>query len=70
MVCQKKIDSIRKLFELPDEAKYIKTLKNLFQTPTEVMVVFKVLIFGEGEIFPKDSIYDGSTKTQVSIFIS
>lgn len=63
-----KFDSIRKLFELPDEAEYIKLLKKLFQTPTEVMEVFKVLIFRKDA--PKESIYDGSTKTLVSIFIS
>lgn len=48
-----------------DEAEYIKLLKKLFQTPTEVMEVFKVLIFRKDA--PKESIYDGSTKTLVDI---
>ncbi|XP_045808113.1 protein SIEVE ELEMENT OCCLUSION B-like [Trifolium pratense] len=47
------------------EAEYMKTLRNLFQTPTEVMEVFKVLIFHKDA--PQEAIYDGSTKTLVKI---
>ncbi|KAI5397977.1 hypothetical protein KIW84_063694 [Lathyrus oleraceus] len=49
-----------------DEAEYNKLLKKLFQTPTEIMEVFKVLIFWKNT--PKTPIiYDGSTKTLVNI---
>ncbi|KAK2401960.1 protein SIEVE ELEMENT OCCLUSION B [Trifolium repens] len=48
-----------------DEAEYNKLLKKLFQTPTEIMEVFKVLIFWKDT--PKAPIYDGSTKTLVNI---
>ncbi|KAI4345743.1 hypothetical protein L6164_012842 [Bauhinia variegata] len=47
-----------------DEAEYYRKLKKLFQTPTEIMVVLKYLIF------PKDApqqLFDGATKTTVNI---
>ncbi|KAK2455816.1 protein SIEVE ELEMENT OCCLUSION B [Trifolium repens] len=48
-----------------DEAEYNKLLKKLFQTPTKIMEVCKVLIFWKDT--PKAPIYDGSTKTLVNI---
>ncbi|RHN80316.1 putative sieve element occlusion [Medicago truncatula] len=48
-----------------DEAEYNKLLKKLFQTPTEIMEVFKVLIFWKDT--PQTPIYCGSTKTLVNI---
>jgi hypothetical protein len=50
---------------LSDEAEYTKLLWKLFQTPTEIMEVFKVLIFWKD--IPQAPIYCGSTKTLVSI---
>ncbi|KAI9123089.1 hypothetical protein K1719_005978 [Acacia pycnantha] len=47
-----------------EEANYFKILRNMFQTPTEIMEVFKVLIFWKD--VPETPIYDGATKTLVS----
>ncbi|GAU39659.1 hypothetical protein TSUD_60260, partial [Trifolium subterraneum] len=48
-----------------DEAEYNKLLWKLFQTPTEIMEVFKALIFWKD--IPQAPIYCGSTKTLVNI---
>ncbi|XP_027366758.1 protein SIEVE ELEMENT OCCLUSION B-like [Abrus precatorius] len=48
-----------------EEAEYDKKIKKLFQTPTEIMEVFKVLIFGKET--PQAPIYDGATKSLVNI---
>lgn len=48
-----------------EEAEYYKILKKLFETPTEILEVFKVLIFGKDS--PHAPIYDGATKTLVNI---
>ncbi|KAJ1409428.1 Sieve element occlusion, N-terminal [Sesbania bispinosa] len=48
-----------------EEAEYHITLNRLFQTPTEIMEVLKVLIFWKDA--PKTPIYDGATKTLVSV---
>ncbi|XP_057425082.1 protein SIEVE ELEMENT OCCLUSION B-like [Lotus japonicus] len=48
-----------------EEAEYNKILVKLFQTPTEVIEVLKVLFFWKD--VPKTPIYDGATKTLVSI---
>ncbi|XP_028793452.1 protein SIEVE ELEMENT OCCLUSION B-like, partial [Neltuma alba] len=47
-----------------DEANYIKILRKMLKTPTEIMEVFKVLIFWKN--VPQTPIYDGATKTLVS----
>ncbi|OIV90685.1 hypothetical protein TanjilG_23798 [Lupinus angustifolius] len=47
------------------EEKYLNTLRKYFQTPTEIFVTLKFLIFGENA--PKVPIYDSAAKTQVSI---
>ncbi|KAJ7979935.1 Protein SIEVE ELEMENT OCCLUSION B [Quillaja saponaria] len=47
-----------------EEAEYQRKLRKLFQTPTEILEVFKVLIFWKGD---KQPLYDGSTKTSVDI---
>lgn len=52
------------LFEISEEAEYNKILVKLFQTPTEVIEVLKVLFFWKD--VPKTPIYDGATKTLVS----
>lgn len=57
---------LKKLIEFSEEANYYKILKKLFQTPTEIMEVLKVLIFWKDT--PQTPIYDGATKTLVSIF--
>ncbi|KAA0874269.1 hypothetical protein EYC94_25760 [Enterobacter hormaechei] len=48
-----------------EEAEYYKILKKLFETPTEILEVFKVLIFGKDS--PHAPIYDGATKTLVNV---
>ncbi|KAK7278471.1 hypothetical protein RJT34_23500 [Clitoria ternatea] len=48
-----------------EQVEYNKTLRKLFQTPTEIMEVLKVLIFWKDT--PHAPIYDGATKTMVSI---
>lgn len=59
---------LRILFEFSEEAEYYKILKKLFETPTEILEVFKVLIFGKDS--PHAPIYDGATKTLVSIIFN
>ncbi|XP_027364603.1 protein SIEVE ELEMENT OCCLUSION B-like [Abrus precatorius] len=49
-----------------DEAEYYRRLRKLFQTPTEIMVVFKVLIFNKDAPQP---LFDGATKTTVDISV-
>ncbi|KAF7837532.1 protein SIEVE ELEMENT OCCLUSION B-like [Senna tora] len=46
------------------EAEYYRKLRKLFQTPTEVMEVFKVLIFSSDAPQP---LFDGATKTTVKL---
>ncbi|KHN13158.1 protein SIEVE ELEMENT OCCLUSION B-like [Glycine soja] len=49
-----------------DEAEYYRKLRKLFQTPTEIMEVFKVLIFNKDAPQP---LFDGATKTKVDITV-
>ncbi|KAF3456883.1 hypothetical protein FNV43_RR01537 [Rhamnella rubrinervis] len=56
IICKKQIE----------EAETYKRLKKLFHTPTEVMEVFKALIFSKDNVQP---IIDGSTNKTVSIDI-
>ncbi|XP_061371224.1 protein SIEVE ELEMENT OCCLUSION B-like [Gastrolobium bilobum] len=48
-----------------EEADNKKRLKKMFQTPTEIVEVFKLLIFWKDT--PQAPIYDGATKTLVNI---
>ncbi|TKY58192.1 sieve element occlusion s [Spatholobus suberectus] len=45
-----------------DEAEYYRKLRKLFQTPIEIMEVFKVLIFNKDAPQP---LFDGATETTV-----
>ncbi|KAK7344016.1 hypothetical protein VNO77_13214 [Canavalia gladiata] len=49
-----------------DEVEYYRKLRKLFQTPTEIMEVFKVLIFNMDAPQP---LFDGATKTTVDISV-
>jgi len=58
---------IRKfIYILSDEAQYYRKLRKFFQTPTEIMEVFKVLIFNKDAPQP---LFDGATKTKVCDFL-
>ncbi|XP_028804339.1 protein SIEVE ELEMENT OCCLUSION B [Neltuma alba] len=48
-----------------DEANYNKSVRKMFQTPTEIMEMLKVLLFWKD--VPQTPIYDGATKTLVSL---
>ncbi|KAI4345728.1 hypothetical protein L6164_012826 [Bauhinia variegata] len=48
-----------------EDVEYYKRVKNVFQIPTEIVEVFKVLFFWKDA--PIKPIYDGSTKTLVEI---
>ncbi|KAI4345729.1 hypothetical protein L6164_012827 [Bauhinia variegata] len=48
-----------------EEAEYFKRLREMFQSPTEIVEVFKMLFFWKEA--PLTPIYDGATKTLVDI---
>ncbi|XP_061371201.1 protein SIEVE ELEMENT OCCLUSION B-like [Gastrolobium bilobum] len=58
---RKQITLCRQQIEL---AEYYRKLRKLFQTPTEIMEVFKVLVFSKDAPQP---LFDGATKTMVDI---
>ncbi|KAJ1409429.1 Sieve element occlusion, N-terminal [Sesbania bispinosa] len=49
-----------------EEAKYFHKIRKLLQTPTEIMEVFKVLIFSKDA---PQSLFDGATKTTIDITV-